>query len=466
MFDPVKRMELEDKLIDCLFGKLHLLQSQEQKFKIAQEGLKELFVHDDSGYFKKEMELLDDENARHQFIHEFLSYGLFKDLLSDFNVEDIIINSLKPIYMHHSERGLVSVGKAFKTIEELELFIKKLILLSGRTRRQNVMDLELPNLEGRVNIIRSPFGPQLTITKAKASPLSVLDLIKRGALNYEVAAQLWLYLEGLSIRPANIMIAGGPGVGKTTLLNALFAFIPEKDRIVVMEDTLELNTDFQESCSRLESGEGLSLADLVKNSLRMRPERIIVGEVRGAEARDMITAVNIGKYCVGTIHALTSREAIMRLQNEPMNIPQELVRLIDVFVVLKRYHVGGRGVTRVVDEVSETSGMEQEKVLLSQIYKYDYESDSIRQVATSTIYRDKLARETGLTPKDIILEVQLRALLLKELANRGHTTLKEVTTFCRAYSHNPDKAVHSLGLSRDDLLGKEYMEQRRKRFSH
>jgi len=465
MFNSEKWLELEDRLIESLYGKIHLLQPQEQKIRIVEDGLKDLLSHDDSGYFKKEMEVLDVQEHRDKFVREFLSYGLIKDLLSDFNVEDIIINSLSPIYIHHSERGLVSTHKSFQSKEEIDVFVKKLILMSGRRKWENVMDLELPNLEGRINVIRSPFGPQLTITKAKSSPLSVLQLIERRALNYEVAAQLWVYLEGMSIRPANIIIAGGPGVGKTTLLNALLCFIPRKDRIVVMEDTLELNTDFEESCSRLESGDGLTLADLVKNSLRMRPERIIVGEVRGEEARDMITAVNIGKYCIGTIHALTSREAIMRLQNEPMNIPQELVRLIDVFVVLKRYHVGGR-VTRVVDEVSETSGMEQEKVLLSHIYKYDYETDTIRSLSTSTVYRDRLAREAGLVPKDIILEVQLRALLLKELHDRGHVTAKEVTEFCHAYSENPDKAVESLGLSRDDLLGAEYMKERRQRFAH
>lgn len=464
MFDPEKKFDLENKLIDVLYGRLHLLQDYAQKVRIVSDGLKILFANDERRLFKKEMELLDKEDVRKAFIHDFLSYGIIQDLLSDFDVEDIIINSLKSIYIHHSEKGLVSANKHFQTKEDLDLFIKKLILFSGRSRWENIMDLELPNLEGRINIIRSPFGPQLTITKAKSSPLSVLELIKRGALNYEVAAQLWLYLDGMSIRPANIIIAGGPGVGKTTLLNSLFSFVPKKDRIVVMEDTLELNTDFADSCSRLESGEGLTLADLVKNSLRMRPERIVVGEVRGAEARDMITSVNIGKYCIGTIHALTSREAIMRLQNEPMNIPQELIRLIDVFVVLKRYHVGGR-VTRVVDEVSETSGMEQEKVLLSHIYKYDYETDTIRQMATSTVYRDRLAREAGLLPKDIILEVQLRALLLKELNDRGYVTMKEVTAFCQAYSQDCDAAVESLGLSRDQLLGKEYMQDRRKRFS-
>ena len=102
---------------------------------------------------------------------------------------------------------------------------------------------------------------------------------------------------------------------------------------------------------------------------------------------------------------MTSREAIIRLQNEPMNIPEDLIRLIDVFVVLKRYHVEDR-LFRVVDEVSETSGMEQAKVLLSHIYKYDYETRTLKTMSTSTVYRDRLAQQAGLLPKDIIMEVQ------------------------------------------------------------
>ena len=324
--------------------------------------------------------------------------------------------------------------------------------MAGRDSQiKKILNLELPNLAGRVNIAMSSFGPQLTITKAMLEPLSILDLVARGSMNFDVAAQFWLYVEGLSIRPANIIIAGGPGTGKTTLLNALFSFVPMNERMVVIEDTLELNTFLEDSCARLESDNELSLADLVKNSLRMRPERIVIGEVRGEEAQDMITAVNIGKYCIGTIHALTSREAVIRLQNEPMNIPEILVNLVDVFIVLKRYHVQDR-LFRVVDEVSETSGMEQRVVLLSQIFKYNYEQRTVKTVSASTVFRDRLAHQAGLIPKDIIDEIRVRSFLLKTLAERNLHTMKEVTTFCRAYNRNPKEALSSLGFSREKIL--------------
>ena len=444
----------EFALLDQLAGQLRLLEDFKHKIQSVEGALTEVFRQDTAGQYADLKVELEQQERRDVFIKEFLSFGLIQGFLGDLQCEDIVINALKPIFIHHSELGLIKTDKQFANIDELNLFLRKLVVFSGRKIMDRVMNIELPNLEGRINIIASPFGPQLTITKAKMTPLSVIDLVEAGSFSYEVAAQLWLYLEGMSIRPANILIAGGPGVGKTTLLNALFSFIPEGDRMVIMEDTLELNSDFEDSCSRLESGEGLTLADLVKNSLRMRPERIIVGEVRGEEARDMMTAANVGKYCVGTIHALTAREAIIRLQNEPMNIPEQLIRLIDAFIVLKRYHVEGK-LFRVIDEVSETSGMEQEKVLLSHIFKYDYETNKMKAMSTSTVYRDRLAKQAGISAKEIILEVQLRTFLLQQLGLRGHKTLREVTSFCRAYNKDPGRAVAGLGFDRKQLLGKK-----------
>jgi len=453
-----RHIDLQVRLVNQLSGRLTLLQPQSDKEIIVEQVLIDILKNDSHGEYRAIKEELSNENAKMQFIRDFLSYGIIQDLLCEFDIEDIIINALKPIYIHHSQKGFIPTDRRFESHKELELFINKLVLFSGRKGLQRIMNLELPNLEGRVNIALSTFGPQLTITKAKLSPLSILDLIQRETLNFEVAAQLWLYIEGMSIRPTNIIIAGGPGVGKTTLLNALFSFIPTGDRVVVIEDTLELNTFLDDSCSRLESDEELTLADLVKNSLRMRPERIVIGEVRGEEARDMMTAANIGKYCIGTMHALTSREAIIRLQNEPMNIPEMLVNLIDVFIILKRYHVEDK-IFRVIDEVSETSGMEQVKILLSQVYKYDYDGKKIRAVTPSTVFRDRLAHQAGLLPKDIINELRVRTFALEQLAQRGHTTMTEVTNFCRAYNHHPQEAIANLGFDREELL-KKYRKEK------
>ena len=165
----------------------------------------------------------------------------------------------------------------------------------------------------------------------------------------------------------------------------------------------------------------------------------------------MITAVNIGKYCLGTIHALSARETITRLHNEPMNVPQVLINLIDVFIILKRYHVKEK-LYRVIDEISETGGMESNSVLLSHVFKYNYDQNHVRAVSPSTIYRDRLAQETGLTPRDIINETWVRAAVLKTLDNQDIHTITELSTFCRYYALKPKEAMAKIGLDREHML--------------
>ncbi len=448
-----RKVDIEARILDKIMGKINLIQNDKEKKEIVSAIISELYgaSREDTFMQSQTMNELMREDEREKFIGDFFTYGIIEDLLKDPDIEDIVINSLNPIYIHHTYQGLVRTDKRFTSQKELEVFMKKLVTFSGRTHLRKLNNLELANIQGRVNIALSPFGPQITITKIKENPLSIIDLIRKGALNYEIAALLWLYIEGMSIRPANLLILGAPGSGKTTLLNALLGFVPDKERLVIIEDTLELSTTKEESWSRLESDEEISLADLVKNSLRMRPERIVVGEVRGVEAQDLMTAMNIGKYCMGTIHASAAREAIIRLENEPMNIPETLVNLIDVFITLVKFHVKHE-VFRVVAEIAETAGLEQKKVLLSAVWRHDYDKRVFIEQSPTSVFRDKIARASGMQAIEVIKELKVRAEIMKFLDNKNVNKMEDASRFFRLYNRDADEALAGLDLSKAELL--------------
>ncbi|MFC1674805.1 ATPase, T2SS/T4P/T4SS family [Candidatus Omnitrophota bacterium] len=438
-----ERIQIENEILEGLTGKVSLLDDPDTKRGVIFEAFLNVCNSARCKRFIKGTKGLELES----FFEDFLSYGIIDEFLADPEVEDIMVNFLSPVYIHKTRIGMVKTKKRFGSRDELDLFIKKLIIFSGRKNINKINNVELLDVKGRANIVFSPFGAQITITRAKERPLSIIDLVENGTLNVDLAAQFWLYMEGLGVRPANIIIGGGPGAGKTTLLNALFSFIPSKDRIVVIEDTLELNTDLEENCSRLESDEDISLADLVKNSLRMRPDRIIVGEVRGIEAQDLMTAMNIGKYCMGTLHASTGREMIMRLTNEPMRVPETLINLVDVFVIMRRYKTDGQ-IKRVVGELVETAGMEKKTVLLSSLWSHDLATAEFKESAVSSVYRDRLAQVSGRSGKEIIVELNLRKKIIKGMLEKGIKDINKVHDFCRKYACKPEEAIKEIGLKK------------------
>ena len=433
-------LALTEALLERLRGRMSLIQPSDERYQLVASTLEALEKEHDGRF-----PALATDELRHAFLRAFLSYDVIEELLEDPTVEDILINSTEPIYVHRTGEGLMKTDQRFQTQHELAVFVSKLVIFGGRAELDPITDVELSDIRGRVNIVSSPFGPQITITRGKTHPFTILQLIETGMLTYELAGQLWMYVEGLSVRPANLIISGGPGTGKTTLLNAMLSFIPRKDRVVTIEDTFELNTAFLENCSRLESCRRADLAALVKNSLRMRPERILVGEVRGIEARDLMTTMNLGKYCMNTLHASSARETILRLQNEPMNVPPVLVNLVDVFIILRKLNTGGK-ITRVVSELVETAGLEKQVVLLSTIWGYDHHQERIVERSPSSTYRDRLATESGRTPLQIMEEIARRAKTLRRMQqSERFPDIAAVTQFCQRYAEQPEDALRELG---------------------
>jgi len=203
--------ELEHRLLDTIKQKINPQQSAKDKEEILVAAFLEFCKASGVENCQEKSELFKEEEK--SFFNEFRGYGPIDELLNDPFVEDIIINGTAPVYVHHSIEGLIKTDKRFITQGQLNLLIKKLLVFSGFESFKKIHNIDLPGMRGRVNIVYSALGPHLTLTKIKALPLSVIDLIKGGVLNSYMAALLWLYTEGMGVRPANILISGGPGSG-------------------------------------------------------------------------------------------------------------------------------------------------------------------------------------------------------------------------------------------------------------
>jgi pilus assembly protein CpaF len=315
-------------------------------------------------------------------LDELLGYGPIQSLLDDDEVSEVMVNGPKKVYVE-KKGHLTKTTVTFDDDDHVIRIIERIVLPLGRRIDADnaTVDARLPD-GSRVNAVVPPVaidGPSITIRKFTKGKLSIDQLIGYGSLTRGMAD----FLHACVLARLNIVISGGTGSGKTTLLNVLSSFIPEDERIVTIEDAAELQLQ-QDHIVRLETktadsdGRGeRSVRDLVRNALRMRPDRIVVGEVRGGEALDMLQAMNTGQDgSLTTLHANTSRDAISRLETlvlmAGMELPLKVVRqqisaAVDLIVQQSRLRDG----TRRITAITEVAGMEGETIVLSDIFKFD-----------------------------------------------------------------------------------------------
>ncbi|MDI6707612.1 MAG: ATPase, T2SS/T4P/T4SS family [Candidatus Thermoplasmatota archaeon] len=372
-----------------------------------------------------------------------LPYLALEPLVNDDKLEEIVYNGVgKCVKVYHRKYGVcntnifISEYDIRRVLERVAGFVGKKI-----TAEMPLFDGRLPD-GSRVNATippASPDGPTLTIRKFLKDPLTIVDLINNGTVSSTLAAYLWTWVEGLRHRPSNIILAGGSSSGKTTTLNVLAMFIPIEERLVTIEDAAELQLE-HEHWIRLETvppSAGVSeitMDALLKNTLRMRPDRIVIGEIRGEEARTLFTAMNTGhEGVIGTVHANTAAETIVRLVTPPMNVEPMMLTALDLIIMHQRMTLREYGTVRRITEISEVAGLEKDRPRLNTIFRWDPTSTTLKETGVPSKLREKIATTASVTLSKFDDIVKERKEILEGLVVKGYRDVKTVSKVIQNY---------------------------------
>ncbi len=326
-------------------------------------------------------------------------FGLLDSIISDDSITEVMINGPEKIFIEKKGR-LIRLDKKFESQRKLEDVIQRIVGLAGREVNQAnpICDTRLPD-GSRVNVVLPPIalcGPTITIRKFSKEPMTINKLIEYGSITQEIADKLELLVKA----KYNIFISGGTGSGKTTFLNALSNFIPKDERIITIEDSAELQIAGIDNLVSLEtrnanaSGAGqVTIRDLIKSSLRMRPERIIVGECRGGEALDMLQAMNTGHDgSLSTGHANSTEDMLSRLETMVLQgadglpieaIKQQIASAVDIIIHLSRL----RDKSRKTMAITEVVGIKNGEIELNPLYEFKEDENSTMDKVSGRLVR-------------------------------------------------------------------------------
>lgn len=326
-------------------------------------------------------------------------FGLLDSIINDDTITEVMINGPENVFIEQNGR-LFKLDKQFESQRRLEDIIQRIVGLAGREVNQAnpICDTRLPD-GSRVNVVLPPIalcGPTITIRKFSKTPMTIEKLIKYGSITQEIADKLELLVKA----KYNIFICGGTGSGKTTFLNALSNYIPKDERVITIEDSAELQITGVENLVSLEtrnanaSGAGqITIRDLIKSSLRMRPERIVVGEVRGGEALDMLQAMNTGHDgSLSTGHANSTQDMLSRLETMVLQgaaglpleaIRQQIASAVDIIIHLSRL----RDKSRKTMEICEVVGYENGQIILNPLYVFEEDENSTLEKVSGSLKR-------------------------------------------------------------------------------
>lgn len=448
--------ELRENLVDLAISSDESLQVNEDKLLNDIKNFLFAKLANNSQNNAISNEYLD--NLARKLFQDLVGYGEIDPLIRDDNLEEIMVIGIdKPVFVYHREYGMMKTNILFKDAGEVMNLIDSIARQINRRIDQEspILDGRLPD-GSRVNATIPPIsadGPSMTIRKFKRDPLTIIDLINSKTISVELAAFFWLCFDGLGVKSANAIISGGTSSGKTTTLNALSSFINPKERIITIEDTLELQIP-HEHVIRMETrppnvenrGE-LTMNDLVKNSLRQRPDRIIVGEVRGSEAITLFTALNTGHSGFGTLHSNDARETITRLTNAPMSVPNIRISAIDFIIMQNRIYRSDGVSFRRISEVAEVSGIEEGVIQLNKIFEWDPQSDTIKNVGITSKTLTEIANVSGNSLNSLYNEIKNREIVLQHMVDQNIRSIRDVSTVLEMYYLDSQKVLNRILLA-------------------
>lgn len=382
-------------------------------------------------------------------IHSMLGLGDVEILLKDSNLEEIVINSSEePAWVYHKDLGWMKTDITFDSEEEIYNYASQI----GRGVGKNIsslhplLDAHLPSGD-RTNATITPISTQgntVTIRKFARDPWTITDFIKIGTIDKDVAAFLWLCLQ----YEMNIIVSGGTGAGKTSLLNVLMPFIPPNQRIVSIEDTREVSLpDFLHwvpltTREANPEGEGeVAMQDLLVNSLRMRPDRILVGEIRRKkQAEVLFEAMQTGHSVYSTLHADTAETTLKRMTNPPIDVSETVVEAVDLNVVMFRDR--RRNFRRVL-EVAEVYSNSNEDLNTNKLYEWDSREDEIHRSNDSKEVMNKLEMLTGFDEDEILDNLREKRNILSWMVDREVDSVEGVGRVIAEYYSHKEKVVEA-----------------------
>ncbi len=393
---------------------------------------------------------------------DLVGFGRIDPLMRDPNIEDVSCDGVKkPVYIWHRKFESIETNLLFQEDPELDNMVVKLVHMAGKhvSSAFPIVDASLPGKHRLAVCYRreiTPFGTAFTIRKFREDPYSIIDLINLGTLSEKMAAYFWLCLENRG----SVMILGGTAAGKTTALNALACLIKPGSKLITIEETAELNLSHENWVSLIarrsyglgenQTGE-VTLFDLVKTSMRHRPDVLIVGEIRGTESYVLFQAMATGHGGMSTMHAEDIDSAVKRLTQKPMNIAPAYIPLMNVVLSVQRVHLKIEGETKAfrrVMEVNEVANYEDYR----RIFKWNATEDEYSPSFNDSVMLPAISERTGVSVGDLQREIDQRQQVLHWMREQNIRSYKDVAAIIAEYYARPEEFYGKVAIKEVEAL--------------